>query len=285
MSQDYIEEPYKEGVALRFGLKKRLFSATSEFQKIEIVETTHHGKMLFNDGCAMLSERDEMIYHEMMAHVPLGVHPDPKRVLIIGGGDGGTAREVLRHESVTECVMVEIDGAVVEGCSKFIPQTASVFSNPRLKLEIADGVEYVKRKPERFDVILIDSTDPVGPAQPLFGIEFYENVRDCLAADGVVVAQGETPFYEPRAQASLLGILGRCFPVAMPYNFTNMTYPGGLWSFMFASRGLHPVKDRSPSRLSGLEDDLFYYNSSVHSAAFALPGFMRKNLSALIKEG
>jgi spermidine synthase len=285
MSQDFIEEPYKEGVTLRFGVRKRLFSVNSPFQKVEIVETTHHGKMLFNDGCAMLSERDEAIYHEMMAHVPLCVHPNPRRVLIIGGGDGGTAREVLRHESVTECVMVEIDGAVVESCSKYIPQTAAVFSNPKLKVEIADGVEYLAKRPGEFDVILVDSTDPVGPAQPLFGTGFYENVRRSLSADGIVVAQGETPFYDPRAQASLLRILGQCFPVAMPYNFTNMTYPGGLWSFMFASRGLHPLKNFSGSRFSSIKGDFFYYNSNVHQAAFQLPSFMKKNLDGLIKGG
>ncbi len=285
MSQDFIDETFKEGVTLRFGVKKRLFLKQSKFQKVEIVESTHHGRMLFNDDCAMLSERDEMIYHEMMAHVPLFLHPNPSRVLIIGGGDGGTAREVLRHDSVKECVMVEIDESVVSGCAEFIPQTAAVFSNPRLNVQIADGVDYVKKSKTEFDVVLVDSTDPVGPAQPLFGLKFYQNIRKLLSPNGIVVAQGETPFYEAKAQSSLLGVLSQCFPIAMPYNFTNMTYPGGLWSFLFASRAIHPLRELNEARLTGKISEFFYYNAQVHKAAFALPNFQRKNLSGLIKEG
>jgi spermidine synthase len=281
--EKFIEENHREGVALRFGLVRRLFSQMSPFQKVEIVETTHHGRMLLNDGAVMVSERDEAIYHEMMAHVPLFVHPDPRRVLIIGGGDGGTAREVLRHPSVEKCVMVEIDGAVVEGCRKFIPQTAKALDDARLRLEIGDGVAFVKDSAEKFDVVLVDSTDPVGPAQPLFGGEFYENVRRRLNADGIVVAQGETPFYESDAQAALMKILGEKFPVVMPYNFTNMTYPGGLWSFIFASQGLHPVRNFVPERAAGLKLEYFYYNAAIHRAAFSLPSFQNRRLAGLIK--
>lgn len=282
MESQFIEEAYKEGFTVRFAVKKRLFSEQSAFQKVEIVETTHHGKMLFNDGAAMVSERDEAIYHEMIAHVPLLVHPSPKKVLVIGGGDGGTAREVLRHRSVEECVMVEIDASVVEGSREFIPKTSKVFSDPRLRLTIGDGVAFVKDTSEKFDVILVDSTDPVGPAQPLFGPEFYGNVFRCLNAEGIVVAQGETPFYEPEAQRSLVGIMGKFFNVVRPYNFTNMTYPGGLWSFIFASKGLDPIQNARMGAERAL-GDFYYYNAEVHQAAFALPAFMKNNLSGLLK--
>ncbi|MGE0763629.1 MAG: polyamine aminopropyltransferase [Bdellovibrionales bacterium] len=278
----HIEEKYKEGLTMSFEVKKRLFSRQSEFQKVEIVESTHHGRMLFNDGCVMLSERDEAIYHEMIAHVPLFVHPNPKRVLVIGGGDGGTAREVLRHKNVEECVMVEIDGAVVEGCRQFIPRTSSVFSNPRLKLIIGDGVRFMAEDRSQFDVILIDSTDPVGPAAPLFGSEFYSNVIQRLAPQGIVVAQGETPFYEAETQHALLKILAPFFKVVKPYNFTNMTYPGGLWSFFYASMSLHPLNDFKPEKLGAV--DFFYYNADLHRAAFALPSFMRQKLKDVIKD-
>jgi spermidine synthase len=284
MSQDFIEESYKEGVTLRFGLRRRLFSVQSPFQKVEIVETTHHGKMLLNDGAVMVTERDEAIYHEMIAHVPLFLHSCPERVLIIGGGDGGTARECLRHPSIRECVMVEIDAAVVEGCRAHIQQTASALGNPRLTLRIEDGVKFIAEGDDTFDVILVDSTDPVGPAQPLFGGEFYKNVLRRLSKNGILVAQGETPFYEPEAQTSLMTILGQNFPLVMPYNFTNMTYPGGLWSFLFASRGIHPVRDFDSGRLTKARLDFHYYNAQIHPAAFALPSFMRRRLAGIIKE-
>src|SRR5690606_20146847 len=139
---------------------------------IYVVDTELLGRMLLNDSLVMVTEKDEAIYHEMMAHVPLSVHPRPKRVLIIGGGDGGTAREVLRHDRVERCVMVEIDEAVVRACRSELTQTGRAFENPRLELIIGDGVEYANNCNEQFDVILVDSTDPIGPATPLFGTDF-----------------------------------------------------------------------------------------------------------------
>lgn len=277
---EFIEEKFREGVSLRFDIKQRLFKSQSDFQLVEIVDSTHHGKMLFNDGCAMISERDEAIYHEMMAHVPMLCHSDPRNVLIIGGGDGGTAREVLRHSSVEKCVMVEIDSDVVEGCRRHIPLTSSSFENPKLELIIGDGLEYVAQKSnwDKFDVILVDSTDPVGPAQPLFGRDFYKNIFACLRQDGIVVAQGESPFYQADAQLSLLKIIGEFAKIRRPYNFTNMTYPGGLWSFIYASR------DRNPLSFRKLQlQPMFYYNEAIHQAAFSLPSFQERTLREYIQ--
>ena len=282
---DYIEERYKAGFNVQFAVTKRLYHERSEFQDVEIVETTHHGRMLFNDGCVMLSERDEAIYHEMMAHVPLFVHPNPRRVLIIGGGDGGTAREVLRHPSVETCVMVEIDGKVVESCREFIPKTAAKLNDPRLRLVIDDGVRFVDQTNETFDVVLVDSTDPVGPAQPLFGPEFYRNVHRILDSHGIVVAQGETPFYEPEAQLAMMKVMGQFFRIVKPFNFTNMTYPGGLWTFMFAAKTHHPQREFDAERVQNFEGEFFYYNDAIHVAAFMLPTFMYQQLSPAIKEG
>ncbi|HMN68979.1 MAG TPA: polyamine aminopropyltransferase [Bdellovibrionales bacterium] len=277
----WIEEEYKEG--MKFGFRRAreepLFKTRSDFQKIEIDETTHHGRVLLNDDCFMLSERDERIYHEMMAHVPLGAHGSAKRVLIIGGGDGGTAREVLRHPQVERCVMVEIDAMVVEASRKFLPQTAAALGDSRLELRIEDGVAYMKSATEEFDVILIDSTDPNGAAEPLFGAEFYGDVSRRLAPKGVVVAQGESVFYEAETQSRLLEIAHPLFDWVSMFNFTNMTYPGGLWSFMWASRQVHPLAEvNAPSGIS-----TFYYNVEVHRAAFRLPQFQLENLRSWIK--
>ena len=169
------------------------------------------GKMLLNDGLVMLTERDEFVYHDMIVHVPLFVHPNPKSVLIIGGGDGGTAREVLRHRGVERVVMVEIDQMVVDACIDHIPQTACELDNERLELIIDDGVAFVANTEEKFDVILVDSTDPIGPAQPLFGPEFYQNIHRVLNEDGIVVSQGESPWYHAEMQAKLGGDCSQYF--------------------------------------------------------------------------
>lgn len=281
----WIEENHRGMMAFRVRVTKTLFSQQTDFQSVDVVETPYYGRMLLNDGLVMVTERDEFIYHDMITHPALFVHPLPKRVLVIGGGDGGTAREVLRHKSVEKCVMVEIDGAVVEACQKFIPQTASQLTHPKLELRIEDAVKYVAETREKFDVILIDSTDPIGPATPLFGPEFYGNVNRCLNADGIVVSQGESPFYDAPTQQALLKVIGEKFPILRMYNFNNMTYPGGYWSFSFASKKFHPVRDFDAKRVekSGLE--FGYYNADLHKACFCLPSFMKKNVGALLKDG
>jgi spermidine synthase len=276
---EWIEESYKEGLSFRLALRKRLFADQSPFQKVEVFESSHHGRVLLNDGCFMLSERDERIYHEMMAHVPLHVHPAPEKVLIIGGGDGGTAREVLKHEAVESCTLVEIDEMVVEACKRHIPQTAAAFGDPRVNLVIGDGVAFVRDSQESFDVVMVDSTDPNGAATPLFGPEFYGDLAKRLSPEGIVIAQGESAFYESDTQKSLLRISSILFDYATMFNFTNMTYPGGLWSFMWASKKLHPLRDLRPTAVTGCS----YYNSDVHMAAFALPEFQKQQLAPWMK--
>lgn len=278
----FIEELHKEHFSMKYQIDEVLFKGQSEFQKVEVVKTKGHGKMLLNDGLVMVSERDEFIYHDMIAHVPLFVHPEPKKVLIVGGGDGGTAREVLRHETVEECWMVEIDGMVVEACRQHLPLTASELNHPKLRLKIEDGVKFMAETDEKFDVILIDSTDPIGPATPLFGEEFYKNVSQRLNKQGIVVAQGESPFYETAMQKKLLSIVGGIFPIHTYYNFNNMTYPGGLWSFLFASKDIHPLRNFRDERVKHCGIEFKYYNEQIHRASFALPEFMKKTLEGLI---
>lgn len=280
----YVEEKMEDKYAIKFKVNKVLFSGKSPFQTVDVVETELLGKMLLNDGLIMVTERDEFVYHDMIAHVPLFTHPNPKKVLVIGGGDGGTAREVLRHKSVEKCVMVEIDAMVVDACREFIPQTSSALNDSRLELIIGDGIKYVSETKEKFDVILVDSTDPIGPAEPLFNISFYKDIAKCLNDDGMVVSQGESPFYYYEMQKKLLGIKKEVFPITTLYNFSNLTYPGGLWSFTVGSKKFHPVKDFDQSRVekSGLSFD--YYNAEIHRGAFAIPTFMRQNLGEFIQE-
>jgi spermidine synthase len=290
--QHWVTENFDDQVKFGFPRSEILFSEKSEFQTVEVVSSPTHGKILLNDGCFMLSERDEAIYHEMMAHVPLFLHPNPKKALVIGGGDGGTAREILRHTSIEKCVLVEIDEAVVRACKEFIPQTAVAFQSPRLKTFIEDGVEWAKqaaakiingeRDAEKFDVICVDSTDPVGFAQPLFGDEFYSNLRTILSPNGIIVSQGESPFYADKMQETLAKVLKNNFSRVHFYNFTNMTYPGGLWSFSYASNSIHPIDDFSRSRVASSGMEFQYYNLGVHEAAFLIPEFQKKKLSAYL---
>ena len=275
----WAEEIHQEILRLGYRVTRTLFSGESDFQQIQVVETEGFGRMLFNDGVVMISERDEWVYHEMIAHVPMFVHPSVERVLVIGGGDGGTVRELLRHPGVRHVRLVEIDPLVLQACREHIPQTAAALDDPRVEVTVEDGVAFVASTDERYDLVLVDSTDPVGPATPLFGEEFYDNVARVLADDGVVVSQAESPFYEAERQGSMLRILQGRFRRAHLYNYANLTYPGGLWSFTFASNADRcPVADLDAARLrdSGLE--FRYYSEAIHRAAFVLPAFQAVHL-------
>lgn len=279
----WIEEKYQDFLGLRLRVTKTLFSGTSDFQTVDIVETAGHGRVLLNDGLIMTTERDEFAYHEMIAHVPLFTHPNPKHVLIIGGGDGGTAREVLRHPSVESCTLVEIDEMVVTASKEHLPLTACSYDNPKMTCLIEDGVKFVKETTQQYDVILIDSTDPIGAAAPLFGAEFYRDVNNCLADGGIVVSQGETSWYDLETQQALLGVLNSVFPNVFLYSFSNLTYPSGLWSFTVASKQLNPIADFDAHRVADSGLSFKYYNESIHTAAFSLPNFAKEGLAGLIK--
>ena len=272
----WADEVYQGVVRTGFALKKKLFKGKSPFQTVEVVETTGHGRLLLIDGMTMVSERDEFVYHEMIAHPALFLHPKPKRVLVIGGGDGGTVREVLRHRSVELCVLVEIDGLVVEASKKWIPQTAAALSDRRARVFIADGVKFVADTNEKFDVVIVDSTEPFGPAKELFGPAFYKDVKRILTKDGIVASQAGSPFYEIDTIKNLFKITKPIFPVVEVSLFNNLTYPGGLWAFTFATKGLHPLRDFDAARVkrSGLK--LRWYNADIHRACFALPNFLKK---------
>lgn len=281
MAENWVTETYKSIYKMSYKFSEKLFSGQSDFQKVEIYKTEHLGNVLLNDDFMMCSERDEFVYHEMMAHVPLSVHPNPRKVLIIGGGDGGTAREVLKHPNVEQVMMVEIDEMVVRACQEFLPITASELKSPRLKLLIEDGLKYVQETTEKFDIVMIDSTDPIGPAAPLFGLDFYKNVFKCTSDNAIVVSQCESPFLFLETQQATLNVFSQVFPKVQIYNYSNITYPGGLWSFAFASKGLDPTIDFRSTVSESM--NLKYYNSQIHKAAFCLPNFQKQSLSPYLK--
>ena len=282
-SDIWATETHKEIIGLRFRVEKTLFTGKSPYQQVDVVKTAGHGNLLLNDGVVMISERDEFVYHEMIAHVPLCVHPNPGRVLIIGGGDGGTAREVLKHPSVKRAVMVEIDEMVVNACREYFPEVSCALDDPRLELRIEDGIRFVNETTERFDVALIDSTDPIGPAAPLFDRAFYGRAAEVLSDDGIMITQAESPFYDPDLQAPMLNNQRPFFKRLHLYLFSTLTYPGGLWSFGFASKQHHPLADFDPDRAKKIAAiPTRYYNPGVHRAAFMLPNFVADGLSDVL---
>jgi len=211
----------------------------------------------------------------MVAHVPLFTHPAPKQVLIIGGGDGGTLRECVRHERVERVTMVEIDALVIEKCKEYLPRTASAFDHPKANVVIDDGLAFIKRHPDTFDVILVDSTDPVDAAVGLFQRPFYEDALRALKPGGVFVPQSDSLVFQAARVKRLWDTFHELFPVVELYTTLVPAYPGALWNFIFCSKGPHPLRDFDASRVSESALDFRYYNAPLHSASFALPTSFR----------
>jgi len=280
----WVEEIFHDVYGTKFKTKSVLFSEKGPFQTVDVIETQGHGRMLLNDGMVMTSDRDEFVYHEMISHVPLFSHPLPKKVLIIGGGDGGTAREVLKHSSVERCVMVEIDPLVIDAAKKYLPQTSGPLTNSssRFELRVEDGLDFMAKSKEQFDVILIDSTDPVGPAEPLFNLSFYQDIYNRLSEQGIVVSQCESAYYAADMQEKILSILKQLFPHVALYNYTNCTYPGGLWSFSFASKNPAQQKISRKEESTKFEEQCSYYTTDLAIASFALPKFMKKRFQSFL---
>jgi spermidine synthase len=278
-NEELDEQYFDLGARVSIQVGETLFEGQSDFQKLQIVKTPKFGNLMILDGAVMLTEANEFAYHEMIAHIPLFAHPNPKRVLIIGGGDGGAAREVLRHACVEECVMVEIDGLVVEKSREFFPTIACELDNPRLTLLIDDGIKYIENAENEFDVILVDSTDPAGPAEGLFTADFYKKVFKALKADGLMAAQAESPYYFKKTQKELFDVLNSIFPYTSMYISAIPFYPSGTWSFAFASKDYSEISHARVVDLEKMTPDLQYVNPALFRGCFALPTFMRKNIA------
>lgn len=276
---DWYDELFRDRI--RYGLRvvERLFEAESDFQKVEIVETPQWGRVLVIDGIFMTSEREEHFYHELLVHPALVTVAKPRRVLVIGGGDGGTAREVLRHPGVESCVMVEIDGTVVDACKKYLPTIGTAWGDPRLDLRITDGIAYVRDTDEGpFDVVLLDGTDPVGPGEGLFNRAFYDDVARVLAPEGVFALQSESPLLLPEVFYEIQRTLREVFPRVHPYFGPAPLYAAGQWSWTFATRHVDPLAVRR-EQLAEVEAGCKHYNGDVHRAAFAVPNDVRARLT------
>jgi spermidine synthase len=272
----WFTETVNDTVGNTIKVRERIFSGRSECQKIEIVDTYQFGRTLILEGSIQLTEKDEFTYHEMISHVPLFTHPNPERVLVIGGGDGGTIREVMKHSTVTRAKLVEIDPLVIEKSKQFLPFVSCEMENPRVEVIIQDGTQYIKSHKESFDIILIDSTDPVGPAVGLYQKEFFEDVHKALKNDGIMVAQSESPFFDQPIVRELFAILKPIFPIRKMYLAPVPSYPSGLWSFVFCSKKYDPIVDNRCADLRRLNLNTRYYNEAIHQAAFAIPHFIQE---------
>ncbi len=258
-----------------------LFNETTPFQQVRIFDTLAYGKMLAINNMVMCTERDEYHYHEMIVHPVAQMSKQLKNVLVIGGGDGGTIREMFKYGSVENVTMVEIDGAVVEASKKYLNTMNTEFSNPKLNLIIGDGIEHVKNaKAGMYDLVIVDGSDPVGPAKGLFTKEFYSDCARVLTVDGLLVTQGESPMFHTSAFVELNHCLKDIFGMNKVHTmlFHATTYPSGMWSLMVASKkALNPKVDFDVKKAAEFtkQKNLKYYNEELHTAAFCLPNFVK----------
>lgn len=275
----WFEEKFEaqKGRGLRFEIDKKLEDFRSEYQHIQVFDTKAFGKMLVLDDAVMLTEFDEFAYHEMIAHVAANTHPNPKKVLVIGGGDGGVVRELARHREIEELHLCELDEKVIGVSKKHFPGIASGFSDQRVKVFIEDGASFVKEN-KGYDIIIVDSPDPVGPAKSLFTREFYQNIHNALNEDGILVTQSESMYYHQQLISELSEFIPQIFPKYWHYYSLVPTYPSGVIGFSFCSRKYDPLKDFNRERAEKLEG-LRYYNPDIHLAAFKLPNFIKDKVN------
>lgn len=276
----WYTENQTNNVKFSMRVKETLYSKKSQFQQIDVIDTYDFGKVLVIDGWTMITEKDEFIYHEMITHVPMMVNKDIKNVLVIGAGDGGTVRELTRFNSIEKIDMVELDEEVVKAAREYLPFTSCKLDDSRVNLYFQDGIKFVENKKNLYDLIIVDSTDPIGPGEGLFTKEFYKNCYDALTDKGILVNQGESPYYDmnrkemKRSNEKLKDI----FPICEVYQYMIPTYASGYWFFGFASKKLHPVNDFDEEFYNSLNLKDKYYNKDVHKASFALPNYVKELL-------
>ncbi len=257
---------------LFFKVDRLLYKEESPYQKIEVIENEYFGRVLLLDGLVQTTERDEFFYHEMLVHPAFLVHPYPKRILIIGGGDGGALKEILRYP-VQSVHLVEIDSQVIEISQEYFPWLSSCLKDRRTELVIADGKEWIERTERKFDIVYVDSSDPVGPSTTLHEKDFFQKMKRCLNSNAVIAAQAGSLFFQPDEIQRKNEFLKDLFKYVFFYTSPIPTYPGGSWSFVFVSNETHPlqIKKDPPQGLK-------YFNPDIHRAAFALPNFLKEKL-------
>jgi spermidine synthase len=271
MGGTWFTEKQTNNYGITMKINRTLHTEQTDFQKLEMVETEEWGNMLILDGMVMTTKKDEFVYHEMVAHVPLFTHPNPKKVLVVGGGDGGVIREVLKHPSVEKAVLVEIDGKVIEYSKKYLPSIAGALDDPRVDVQVDDGFMHIAKSENEYDVIMVDSTEPVGPAVNLFTKGFYAGISKALKEDGIFVAQTDNPWFKADLIQTVFKDVSEIFPTTRLYTAHIPTYPSGLWTFTIGSKKHDPLTI-SEDRFH--EIDTKYYTKELHNAAFALPKFV-----------
>lgn len=278
----WFSEAQTDDMRISIRVKEILYHERSPYQEILLVDTYEFGRLLALDDIVQTNERTEFVYHEMMAHVPLFAHPNPERVLVVGGGDGGVLREVVKHPCVKEAVLAEIDEKVVQAARRFLPSISSGFDDPRARVEIGDGIKYVAEHPNTYDVIIVDSTDPVGHAEGLFSTAFYRSAFQALRDGGIFVEQTESPFYTANLVRRVQKSLREVFPYASLYWSVVPEYPGGFWTMSIGTKGIDPT-DVPPERYEERGFKGFatkYYSPDIHRAAFVCPPFLAELMSA-----
>jgi len=269
----WVREVQLENTAMTYRVKETLHTEKTKYQDLAVVDTYEFGRMLLLDGIVQTTIKDEFVYHEMITHVPLFTHKNPKKVLVVGGGDGGAIREILKHKSVEKAVLCEIDERVVEVSKQYLPEISCGLSDPRAEVFIGDGIKYVQEHKNEFDVIIVDSTDPIGAAEGLFSGNFYKSLYDCLTEDGIFVAQTETPVYLPDFVKKIYNDIKAVFPITKIYMAAIPTYPGVYWSFTMGSKKYDPEKV-NPADIP--EMDTRYYHGRLHTASFVLPKYVEE---------
>ena len=271
MTEIWFTEKQTDHYGITMKLKETYVREQTDFQDLAMVETEEWGTMLLLDGMVMTTDRDEFVYHEMVAHPALFTHPNPEHVLVVGGGDGGVIREILKHPKVKRAVLVDIDGKVIEYSKRYLPQIASGLDDPRVEVIVNDGFMHIHDHKNTYDVIMVDSTEPVGPAVQLFTRGFYQGIYDALKEDGMFVAQTDNPWFKADLIRNVNRDVKAVFPIVRTYWANVPTYPSGLWTFTLGSKKYDPLEvDESAIP----EIDTKYYSPRLHKAAFVLPKFV-----------
>lgn len=276
----WFSESHTPDVKLSLKVKKQLYSRKSDYQKIDVFDTQEFGKVLALDGNIMLTERDEFIYNEMIVHVPMAVHPGIKRVLVIGVGDGGVVGELTRYERIKRIDLVEMDEQVAEACRQYLPANAGRLDDERVHIYYENALKYIRRCEDKYDLIIVDSNDPFGPAEGLFTREFYGNCFKALKSDGIMVNQQGSPFYAEDADAMQRSHkrIVNTFPISRVYQAHIPSFAAGYWLFGFASKKYHPIDDLNVEEWNSLHLKTKYYTTRLHKGAFYLPAFLEEML-------
>lgn len=276
----WFSEYHTTNVKLDLRIEKQLFSGNSDCQRIDVMESVEFGKFIALDGEILFSEKDEFIYDEMVTHVPMAVHPKVRHVLIIGGGDGGVAKELTQYDSIEKIDVVEPDEMLVEVCKEHFPELAEGLEDERVNIYYQDGLRFLRNKTEEYDLIINDATDPFGHTEGLFTKEFYGSCYKALREDGIMVYQHGSPFYgEDKTECVKMHRKAfKAFPVSRVYQAHIPTCSSGYWLFGFASKKYHPLEDFCPKEWKKLKIKTKYYTTNLHRGAFMLPKYVEEML-------